>query len=250
MVGGYWGHEDYSSGVEVQGSLDTVPEDLGIDVHDSNVNEDDIYWAEACETGEAVLVKDGDVEFGNAPPANLLAYELFSDTDITVPDVGYSAERDEVYIEILEGYDGTVQSIGEGNQSDFMKCVAAKALIGDPDLMHNIGKVEDGYALIDPDQAGAPIFTFEEDVFDYLEVINSGTSFDISRQDFREAVEKVSGKVGEGRLEASLEKLEVFKESIPAYANFEPDFIRGNFRSASEGFQKIKTEERPLVPKS
>ncbi|PSH01122.1 MAG: hypothetical protein BRC26_04330, partial [Nanohaloarchaea archaeon QH_8_44_6] len=176
--------------------------------------------------------------------------ELFSDTDITVPDVGYSAERDEVYIEILEGYDGTVRSIGKGDQGEFLKCVAAKALIGDPDLMHNIGKLEDGYAVIDPDQAGAPIHTFEKDVFDYLEVINSGTSFDISRQDFREAVKKVSGRVGEGRLEASLEKLEVFKESIPAYANFEPDFIRGNFRSASEGFPEIRKGERPPVPKS
>ena len=142
MVEAYWGHERYSNGVEIHGSLDEAPEGLGIDVCDSNINEDEMYWGEAYETGEPVIVKDGSAEFGNAAPANLLAYELFSDTEINVPDIGYSAERDEIYMEVLDSYDGTVSALGEGSQEEFLEHVAAKTLIGDPDIMHNVGKVE------------------------------------------------------------------------------------------------------------
>jgi hypothetical protein len=247
MVEGYWGHERYSDGVEIRGTLDEAPEGLGIDVHDSNVNEDQMYWGEAYETGEQVIVKDGSAEFGNAAPANLLAYELFSDTEINVPDVGYSAERDEIYMEILNGYDGTVAALDEGSQEEFLEHVAAKALIGDRDLMHNIGKADEGYALIDPDQAGAPIHTFEDSLFDYIQLINSGTSFNISHQDFQDAMGKVFREVGEGRLEASLSKLEPFKEVIPAYANFEPDFVRDNFRSARDTSEGSEVIERSSV---
>ncbi|MFB6174854.1 MAG: hypothetical protein ABEJ87_02665 [Candidatus Nanohalobium sp.] len=59
--------------MEIQGSLDRAPEGLGINVCDSNVNEDEMYWGKTYDTGEPVLVKDGSVEFGNAAPANLLA---------------------------------------------------------------------------------------------------------------------------------------------------------------------------------
>lgn len=150
-------------------------------------------------------------------------------------------------MEVLDSYDGTVRAIGEGEQEEFLKHVAGMALIGDTDFMHNIGKADDGYALIDPDQAGAPIQTFEEGLFDYLEMINSGTEFNISQQDFQQALESVAREVGEGHLEASLERLEVFKEDIPAYANFEPEFIRDNFRSAWESSGEAVEAERPLV---
>lgn len=247
MVEGYWGHEEYSNGVKIQGSLAEAPEGLGIDVCDSNVNEDDMYWGEAYETGEPVIVKDGSAEFGNAAPANLLAYELFSDTEVNVPDVGYSAERDEIYMEVLNGYDGTVSALDEGGEDEFLEHVAANALIGDSDLMHNIGKVDDGYGLIDPDQAGAPVQTFKDSIFDYLDIMNSGTSFNISHQDFQDAMERVSREVGESRLEASLEKLEPFKEDMPVYANFEPEFIRDNFMSAWGDSSQSAEAERTMV---
>lgn len=247
MVEGYWGHEGYSSGVEIRGSLDEAPEGLGVEVSDSNVNGDDMYWGEVYETGEPVVVKDGSVEFGNAAPANLLSYELFSDTKINVPDVGYSAERDEIYMEVLNDYDGTVSVLDEGEQDEFLLHLAAKALIGDPDIMHNVGRVEDGYALIDPDQAGAPIHTFEDSIFDYIEMVNSGTSFDISQKDFRKALGRISDEVGEDHLEASLNSLEPFRDEIPAYANFEPEFIRDNFRSTYEESSDISQAERPPV---
>lgn len=247
MVGGYRGHEPYSEGVEIQGNLAEAPEGLGINVCDSNVNEDDMYWGEVYRNGEPVLIKEGSTEFGNSPPANLLAYELFSDTAINVPNVGYSAERDKVYMEVLNGYDGTVRAIGNGKQEEFLDHVAAKALIGDSDFMHNVGKTDDGYALIDPDQAGAPLHTFEESLFDYIEMVNSGTSFNISHQDLQKALERVSREVGEGRLEASLDKLEPFKDELPAYANFEPEFIRGNFRSAMEDSGPLSEGQRSLV---
>lgn len=247
MVDGYWGHERYSNGVEIQGSLDEAPEGLGIDVCDSNVNEDEMYWGEVYETGEPVIVKDGSAEFGNAAPANLLAYEIFSDTEINVPDVGYSAERDEIYMEVLNGYDGTVSALDDGEQTEFLQHVAAKALIGDPDIMHNIGRVDDGYALIDPDQAGAPIHTFEDSIHDYLEIVNSGTSFNISHQDFYRALESVAREVGEGCLETSLDGLQAFNEDIPVYANFEPEFVRENFRAAWEGSAEAPKAERTMV---
>lgn len=247
MVEGYWGHEDYSGGVEVRGSIADAPERLGINVCDSNVNEDSIYWGEVYETGEPLLVKEGSVQFGNAPPANLLAYELFSDTEVTVPDVGYSAEDDEIYMEILNSYDASTQAIGEGEQEEFLEHVAAKALIGDSDFMHNIGKVDDGYALIDPDQAGAPLHTFEDTVSSYLQMINSGTSFSISHQDFEEALARVSAEIDLQDLEGTLSRLEAFKDDIPAYANFEPEFIQGNFESASGSSGSPDVLDRPLA---
>lgn len=247
MVEGYWGHESYSHGVEVYGPVSEAPEGLGVDICDSNVNEDEMYWGEAYETSEAVLVKDGAVEFGNAPPANLLAYELFADTDINVPNVGYSGEKDEVYIELLEGYDGAISALGEGEKEEFLEHVAGKALMGDPDFMHNVGKTGSGYALIDPDQAGAPLSTFEGDLAMYLSMVESGTSFDISKNEFEQALEDVSGKVGLEDVEESLDKLEPFVGSIPEYANFEPEFIIDNFRSVQKGSIEVLEIERPLV---
>ena len=247
MVDGYWGHEAYSEDVEVQGSLDEAPEGLGIDVCDSNVNEDDMYWCKVYETGEPVLVKDGSAEFGNAPPANLLAYELFSDTEINVPDIGYSSEKDEVYMEVLDSYDGSVSALDGGDKDEFLKHVAGKALIGDSDFMHNIGKTDSGYALIDPDQAGAPLSTFEDDLAGYLSMVRSGTSFDISKNDVEEALQDVSMNVGLEKVEAVLDELEPFTDEIPDYANFEPEFILDNFRAVQGGSKELVGSGRPVV---
>jgi hypothetical protein len=247
MVEGYWGHEEYSNGVEIHGSIDEAPEGLGIDVCDSNVNEDKMYWGEVYQTGEPVIVKDGYAEFGNAAPANLLAYDLFSDTEINVPDVGYSAEEEEIYMEVLNGYNGTVPALDEGNQEEFLEHVAAKALIGDSDFMHNIGKADGGYAMIDPDKAGAPMHTFEDSLFGYIEVVNSGTEFNISHRDFQHALRSVAREVGEERLETSLDRLKAFKDDILAYANFEPEFVRDNFGVAWESSGEVPEAERPLA---
>ncbi|MFB6174855.1 MAG: hypothetical protein ABEJ87_02670 [Candidatus Nanohalobium sp.] len=149
-------------------------------------------------------------------------------------------------MEALNSYSKAVSTIGEGEQEEFLDHVAAKALIGDSDFMHNFGRLEGGYALIDPDQAGAPIQTFENKIFDYLEVVNSGTSFNVSHQDFQDALGRVFREAGEQHLEDSLSKLEAFKDDIPAYANFEPVFVRENFRSAPNSGE-VTGAERPRV---
>jgi hypothetical protein len=236
MVEGYWGSEAYSAGVQGRRSLEDAPPELDVDIDGSCANSDSIYWGEACHNEEPVLVKDGSVEFENAPPANLLAYELFSGTEVKAPEVGYSAEEDEIYIKVLEGHTPAATALEAGYKEDFLRQVAAKALIGDPDFGGNVGKTSEGYALIDPDQAGVPINTFKEDLFDYLRFASSGTSVDISPSDFRHALRSVYRCVGENDLEETLTDLEVFEDDIPAFANFEPDFIMDNFAAASEDY--------------
>lgn len=235
MAEGYWGDQRYEAGVDVRGALSEVPDEFGVEVCGSNINEDLIYWGKTYETGEPVIVKDGSIDSGNAVPSNLFMYEIFSETSVKVPDVGYSEEKGQIYVEILEGYDGSRKGLKGGNREDLLECIAAKALMGDSDFMHNIGLVKDRYAVIDPDRAGAPDFTVEEDVSRYLETLNKGASFDLEKSEVKEAMERVSNQIGSEDLDCFLSSLSPLEEEIPDYANFEQEFLRDNFRKAAEG---------------
>ena len=231
-VEGYWGHDDYSEGVEISGSFDDVPESLDLDVSASNTNSDSMYWGETYD-GESVLIKDGSADFGNAVPANLFLYSVFKDTCVDVPKTGYSEESNLLYIEPLDGLDTSVEGLDQGDKTELLESVAAKALIGDSDFVRNIGYIaeEDSYAVIDPDRAGAPLSSIEDEILDFIESMNRMTSMEVDRSEFMGAVDKVSGEVDQDDLRQSLSELRPLTEDLPFYANFEESFIMDNFRS-------------------
>lgn len=235
MVEGYWGDDRYSEGVEVIGSLSEAPDELGLEPCCSNVNDEYMYWGKAYGNSEPVVIKDGSVESGNTVPANLFMYEVFRDTSVTVPDVGYSADQNRIFMEVLEGYDPSFEVLEKGDEDELAYCIAAKALMGDPDLMHHIGVSDGGYALIDPDRAGIPDFRIEEAVSNYIREVNRKTSLEMEMDDVEDAMHRLSLQVGIEDLDNTLQRIEPLEHQTPTYANFEAEFLSDNFRKAADG---------------
>ncbi len=122
-------------------SSEDMPEYVQKSLEQRGVNYNDMGIGKTSNK-DWVFIKPGKMNFGRAAPANL-AYSVLDDyLDINSPEISYDDEEDIIIIEHLGDID-TPHSSGQVSEGSLVNTLATKSLMGDPDIIGNLGVKEE-----------------------------------------------------------------------------------------------------------